>query len=35
MKALTWIAGVTLGWVAFGLLARILAELFLLGWGLI
>jgi len=36
MKALAgWVGGLILGWIVFGLVARILAELFLIGWRLI
>lgn len=34
MKALAWVAGALVAWVVFGLVARVLAEAFLLGWRL-
>lgn len=34
MKAVAWVLGALIGWFALGLLARVLAETFLLGWHL-
>lgn len=35
MKAVVWVLGTLIGWFALGLVSRVLAETFLLGWRLI